>query len=63
MQHYDPWIISATLDFLVRTRERYALTQVVSHTFPLERINEAFELADWSSRERGTPVTRAIVTP
>lgn len=63
MQHYDPWVIPAALDFLVRTRERYALTQVVSHTYPLGRINEAFELADWSTREGGTPVTRAIVIP
>ncbi|MCS7206696.1 MAG: zinc-binding dehydrogenase [Dehalococcoidia bacterium] len=63
IMHYDPWVIPAALDFLVRTRDRYPLTQVVSHKFPLERINEAFQEAEWKGREGGSPVVRAIVTP
>jgi len=62
IQHYNPWIIPAALDFLVRTRERYPLAEVTSDTFPLEHINEAFEAAEWLGREGGTRVTRAVVT-
>lgn len=63
VMHYDPWVIPAALDFLVRTQDVYPLTQVVSHRFPLERINEAFQVSEWRGREGGTPVVRAIVTP
>jgi hypothetical protein len=35
---------------------------VTSHSFPLEQINEAFAAAEWSGREGGTQITRAIVT-
>ncbi len=62
-QHYNPWVIPAAVDFLIRTRDRYRLTDLVSHEFPLERIEEAFKTADWHDREEGTAVTRAIVTP
>src|SRR5262249_19399060 len=31
---YNPWIIPAALDFLVRTRDKYPLSKVVSHSFP-----------------------------
>ncbi len=62
IQHYNPWVIPAALDFLVRTRERYDLTKLVSHTFPLERVSEAFDAAEWMGG-RETEITRAIVTP
>jgi L-iditol 2-dehydrogenase len=61
--HYTPWVIPAALDFLVRTRDRYDLLSLVSHKSPLERINEAFEQAEWAGKTRGTQVTRAIVNP
>ena len=63
IQHYDPWIIPNAIDFLVRTRGKYPLTNVVSHKFPIERIEEAFSTAEWLGREGGSEVTRAIVTP
>ena len=63
IQHYDPWIIPAAIDFLMRTREKYPLTQVVSHQFPIDRIDEAFKTAEWLGREGGSVVTRAVVTP
>lgn len=62
-QHYNPWVLPACLDFLVRTRDKYALTRIVSHKFPLEKINEAFETAEWAGKSIGSQVTRAIVTP
>jgi threonine dehydrogenase-like Zn-dependent dehydrogenase len=63
IQHYDPWIIPAAVDFLVRTRDKYPLTKVISHQFPLERIDEAFATAEWLGRASGSAVTRAIVCP
>jgi len=63
VQHYNPWVIGAALDLLVRTRERFALTKLVSHRSPLEKINDAFRAAEWVGRKGGTQVTRAIVNP
>ena len=63
IQHYDPWIIPNAIDFLMRTREKYQLTKVISHAFPIEQIDEAFTTAEWLGREAGSVVTRAIVTP
>jgi hypothetical protein len=47
----------------MRTRDRYPLTKVISHAFPIDRIDEAFKTAEWLGRESGSVVTRAIVTP
>lgn len=63
IQHYDPWIIPNAIDFLERTRDKYPLMDVISHEFPLDKIDEAFKTAEWLGRERGSEVTRAIVTP
>jgi len=63
MQHYDPWVIPACLDFLARTRDKYALTKLASHKFPLEQINEAFDAAEWAGKEGGSQITRGIVNP
>jgi threonine dehydrogenase-like Zn-dependent dehydrogenase len=63
IQHYDPWIIPNSIDFLMRTRDKYPLTKVVSHAYPIDRIDEAFKTAEWLGRESGSEVTRAIVCP
>ena len=49
--HYDPWIIEAALQFLVRMQDRIPVAEVISHKYPLEQINEAFEFAEWQGRE------------
>ena len=59
---YDPWVIPRALDFLVRTRERWPWHRILSHTYPLERINEAFADSEWLNRETLT-ITRAALTP
>lgn len=59
--NYDPWVIPVALAFLQRTREKYPLHRVISHKFPLERINEAFQQAEWATKD--TAVTRAVITP
>ena len=62
-QHYNPWVIPTAVDFLMRTRDRYPLTSLVSHEFPMERIAEAFETADWHGPAGETAVIRAVVKP
>ena len=61
--HYNPDVLPAALDFLVRTRDRFPLTSVMSHRYPLEQIGEAFEQSEWLGRSEGTAITRAFVAP
>ena len=61
MTHYDPWIIPVALDMFVRTRDKYPLSRVVSHSFPLAEINKAFEFAEWQGKNTGTAATRVIL--
>ena len=61
--HYDPYILPVALDFLVRTKDKYPLTSVMSHSFPLEKIGEAFEQAEWLGKGEDVAITRAFVTP
>jgi threonine dehydrogenase-like Zn-dependent dehydrogenase len=63
IQHYDPWIIPNAIDFLERTADKYPLTSVVSHEFPLDQIGKAFETAEWLGTQSGSEVTRAVITP
>ena len=49
--------LQQALELMRRTRDKYPWHRVVSHTFPLERINEAFVEADQGR------VTRAAIVP
>ncbi len=61
---YDPRIVPRALDFMVRTRGRVPWDKVVSHTFPFEAVQEAFQQADWQARDpEQATITRAAVTP
>ena len=60
--HYEPYTLPVAMDFLVRTRDKYPLTKVMSHSFPLEKIGEAFEQAEWAGKSENTAI-RAFVTP
>ena len=42
---YEAWAIPRALDFLRRTRRRYPFEKILSHTFELGEINDAFVLA------------------
>src|SRR6266581_1715554 len=44
---YDPWVIPRALDFLVRNRARFAFDRLISNTYPLEKINDAFAASEW----------------
>jgi L-iditol 2-dehydrogenase len=43
---YEPWVIPQALDFMRRNLQRYPFQKLISHTFPLTEINEAFQQAD-----------------
>lgn len=57
MVYYEADHLRQALDLVLRTKGRYPWHTVVSHTFPLAEINEAFQKAD-----RGE-VTRAAIVP
>ncbi len=59
---YDPWVIPRALDFLVRNRQRWPFEQLLSHRYPLERIDEAFAQSEWHAKET-TGITRAALVP
>ena len=63
MTHYHPSTLPVALDFLVRTKDRFPLTNVMSHSFPIEDIGKAFEQCEWLGKEEGTAITRAFITP
>ncbi len=58
---YSPAILPTALDFLVRNKDRFPLADVVSHTFPLDKIDEAFQEAEWTGKETAT--SRVVVVP
>ncbi len=61
--HYDPYTLPVALDFLVEAKGAYALSDLMSHGFPLTEIARAFETAEWSGKSGGTEITRAYLRP
>ena len=57
MVYYEAEHLQQALDLMRRTHDKYPWDKVVSHTFPLEQINEAFVAADQGK------VTRAAIVP
>jgi D-arabinose 1-dehydrogenase-like Zn-dependent alcohol dehydrogenase len=57
LSHYEAEHLRAALDLMRRTLGRYPWHRIVSHTFPLEAINEAFAQQDLGH------VTRAAIVP
>jgi threonine dehydrogenase-like Zn-dependent dehydrogenase len=61
---YDTRLLPRALDFVRRSQDRVPWQRVISHTFPLEAIQDAFEQAEWVGRDPAEAViTRAAVTP
>ena len=54
---YEPWVIPQALDFMRRNKIRYPFDRLISHTFPLSAINEAFQQANAGA------VIRASIVP
>jgi L-iditol 2-dehydrogenase len=59
---YDPWVIPRALDFLVRNRARFPFDRLISHTYPLDRIDDAFGQSEWHAKD-ATGITRAALVP
>jgi Zn-dependent alcohol dehydrogenase len=58
---YDPIILATALDFLVRNKDRFPLAHVVSNRYPLDKIDDAFQQAEWEGKQTST--TRAVIAP
>ncbi|MAZ14679.1 MAG: zinc-binding alcohol dehydrogenase [Chloroflexi bacterium] len=61
--HYNTWILENAVSWLERVSEKYPLYDLVSHTFPLDRIEQAFDTAEWSGKAEGSVATRVVVEP
>jgi len=61
--NYSPWALAEALAFLKRSVRRFPFERVISHTYPLDRISEAFRQADWL-QQGGDPlrISRAAIT-
>jgi threonine dehydrogenase-like Zn-dependent dehydrogenase len=59
---YDPWVIPRALDFLARNRARWPFGRLISHRYPLEKINDAFAQSEWHTKD-ATTITRAALVP
>jgi threonine dehydrogenase-like Zn-dependent dehydrogenase len=61
--NYSPWALEQSLAFLRRNLKRFPFERVISHVFPLERISDAFQQADWLQRLAGPPrLSRAAIS-
>jgi threonine dehydrogenase-like Zn-dependent dehydrogenase len=43
---YEPWTLPRAIGFLARRKDVYPFDKIISHTFPFEQINEAFQFAN-----------------
>jgi threonine dehydrogenase-like Zn-dependent dehydrogenase len=59
---YDAGVIPKALDFLVRNRTRWPFERLLSHKYPLERIDDAFAQSEWRAKDT-TSITRAALVP
>ncbi|MBI4593542.1 MAG: zinc-binding dehydrogenase [Candidatus Rokubacteria bacterium] len=59
---YDPGVIPRALDFLVRNRTRWPFDRLISHRYPLEKIDDAFAASEWYQKDT-TSITRAALVP
>jgi D-arabinose 1-dehydrogenase-like Zn-dependent alcohol dehydrogenase len=57
VMHYEAEHLKGALDLMVRTRQRYPYHKIISHTFPLEKINEAFR------QQEDGHITRGAIAP
>lgn len=55
--HYEAEHLKGALDLMLRTRHTYPYHKIVSHTFSLDQINEAFK------QQEGGHITRGAIAP
>jgi len=60
--NYSPWALGEALAFLARNVRRFPFERVISHTYALDRISDAFRQADWQARGGDGPrISRAAI--
>lgn len=61
--NYSPWALPQALSFVRRNLHRFPFERLISHTFPLEQISDAFRQAEWLHRQGdASRISRAAVT-
>jgi D-arabinose 1-dehydrogenase-like Zn-dependent alcohol dehydrogenase len=55
--HYEAEHLKGALDLMLRTKDKYPYDKILSHTFPLEQINEAFR------QQEDGHITRGAIAP
>jgi threonine dehydrogenase-like Zn-dependent dehydrogenase len=58
---YRPRVIPLLLDILERTQGRVPFDRLVSRSYPLEQVNQAFHDVEW--HDQTTDITRAVLVP
>jgi threonine dehydrogenase-like Zn-dependent dehydrogenase len=58
---YRPKTIPLLLDLLQRTQGRVPFEKLVSRSYPLEQVNQAFQDVEWHGQT--TDITRAVLVP
>lgn len=58
---YRPSLLPLMMETLVKKQDDIPYDRIVSHKYPLERVNDAFAEAEWSNKQ--TEVTRGMLVP
>ena len=60
-QMYRPQLLPVMMEMLVKNLDKVPYTKLVSNTYPLDKVNEAFAQSEW--KERQTKVSRSMLVP
>jgi D-arabinose 1-dehydrogenase-like Zn-dependent alcohol dehydrogenase len=58
---YRPSLLPVMMEMMAKNLNKRPYTKIVSNTFPLAKINDAFAQAEWDNKQTG--VTRAMLVP
>ena len=58
---YRPQLLPLMMETLVKKQRTTPYDKIVSHTYPLEDVNRAFEESEWHERQTG--VSRSMLVP
>ncbi len=58
---YRPQLLPVMMEMMVKNLNRRPYTKIVSNTYPLAKVNDAFRDAEWFNRQ--TNISRAMLVP
>ena len=58
---YRPALLPTMMEMLTKNMDKVPYDKVISNSYPLDQVNEAFADAEWADRE--TSVSRAVLVP